>query len=64
MQEPTTANAEEMCQGVMMSAVCIRAICDDMAVDCDGFKLSPLGLSLFQLRMIADRLDTIAVELM
>lgn len=64
MQEPTTTAPEETYQGVMMSAACIRAICDDMADDCDGASVSPLGLNIFQLRMIADRLDTIAVELM
>jgi len=64
MPEPATTAPEGTCQGVMMSAACIRAICDDMAADCDGSSVSHMGLSIFQLRMIADRLETIAVDLM
>lgn len=64
MTEPATTAPEGTYQGVIMSAACIRVICDDMAADCDGSTVSDLGLSIFQLRMIADRLETIAVDLM
>lgn len=64
MSEPVTTASGEMCKEVIMSAACIRTICDDMAADCDGSGVSRLGLRLFQLRMIADRLETIAVDLM
>lgn len=64
MPEATTAAPEETYRGVIMSAACIRAICDDMAADCDGSNISPLGVSIFQLQMVADRLESIAVDLM
>lgn len=64
MPEPATVAPEEPYRGVIMSAACIRAICDEMAADCNGSTVSPLGLNIFQLRMIADRLETIAVDLM